>query len=338
METLVATDLITMPQATAERFMLLALHPTNFSMNPERLAWLDRELQALIPQMRWKGEDRQLILIGDVLSDRGPLDTVTLALIRHFSQQAPERIVRLASNHDHNVLGYLLDEESLMRPEFIPSMSRASEVACFNQQFGTLAAQYYEYLSCSKLLHFDTESQTLFAHAPITQAHLKSLEPFLKLVRDRVPHQLEREPLPVDNIEHPERVTHFVDKANQLYQEYVLMNQASYNEFVQDLPTAEACRESLRHYQQVIDPLLTGEDGFLWARNDLTKRISLPFLKAGVKTLVHGHDVQSASSPFSLRALGTRANADYVVANLEQNVRKGNYIPPDEDSVIFRLP
>ncbi len=337
-ETLVAADLIDMPKAQAQHYLGLANSPGNFSDHSLLLSILDKALQFVIPSIRWKGGDRQLILIGDVLSDRGPLDTVTLSVIEHISQQAPNAIVRMASNHDHNVLGYLLDEKSFLGTAFVSSMLRACDVATENKQFGDLAQKYFRYLLQSKLLHFDSETKTLFAHAPITEAQLKGLEPLLEAFQTRSPEQVKPQGFQVATVSGPKDVEHFVSQANLLYQEYVVAHLLVYRAFVQNQDDAEQKRAILKQYENCVEPVLSGEEGFLWVRGPLNQAESLPFSKAGVKTLVHGHDPQSAYSPFSLRKSGERAGRDYVVANLDQNVRKGNDVPPNEESVIFRIP
>jgi len=81
-----------------------------------------------------------------------------------------------------------------------------------------------------------------------------------------------------------------------------------------------------------VEPVLTTEDGFLWARNKLKHKKDMPFYQAGVKTLIHGHDLGSGlGSPYSVFKTKDK-KPGFSVATLDQEVRKG-VEEPDENAM-----
>jgi hypothetical protein len=349
-ETLVAADMVEMPREAAKKFVQLANDPANYSMEMEEFGPIYEELKQIVPQIKWKGGDRQLILIGDMLSDRGPLDTIILDLVKHLSHQAPNSIVRIASNHDHNVLTFLMTGGHDIAKEQVVSLTKACHLAVANQTQQGLVTDYFDYLGKSKLLHYDAVSKTLFSHAPISKTQLGQVRSLMTLGRRfRISPLAEGEeqeplPLPASLVKRPKELIRFVNGANQFYREYIEENRRIYcSHNAETEPEAKAEGEALLSKIQVmrnhIEPKLVEHDGFLWTRNTLDDEEELPFREAGVKTLVHGHDSQSAQgSMFSLLRQGAKKHPDFTVVNLDQTIRKGSVKSgPTEESPLFVL-
>lgn len=285
---------------------------------------LYQQFQPLFQKMEWTGKpNQQLILIGDALCDRGPLDQLTLDLVEHLTQDHPERIIRLASNHDYAVLQSLTQQHMNMdwlvggsmgralmiaeKPDWVqvhlaPSGKQQVELTIKPpEEFLSLARlteRYARYLRDSKLLHYRENSQTLFSHAPINQAELKSLEKTLNHYQY----------LPAE-ANQPFQIPPLLKSANSLWQDYVE------NAFKH------------RELSKVMHDMLIGQGltGFLWIRSKLDCLKDLPWKGQGVKALVHGHDQTSQESGFNMTkaAFNNPLDSPYVVVNLDQNTRKG---------------
>jgi hypothetical protein len=301
-ETLVAADLLTMPAEVARQFAHLASQPANFSPLTMELSHQASQLKQMVPFMKWKGgSDRKLILAGDVIGDRGPLDQVTLEIIHQLTRKQPDRIVRIGSNHDHNVLRYMTLGLDGMGGSFTTSMQNAYKIAMGPSQVKALREQYFDYLAHSKLMHYDPASKTLYTHAPVTKQHIKQLIELMKAKREQLGLNEVHE---YEAIHTPEDLLGFVDQVNRFYQHYIRQ-------------AAEQKRLDLD-----IESVLVGfdsADGFLWSRSPLRKEDDLPFRAQGVERLVHGHDQLSQDSPFSLDQ-GT--GGGYRIINLDQDTRK----------------
>lgn len=337
-ETLIAADLIEMSPSDARTFVFLAKSERNNSSDPEELALLCRDMKTIISGMKWKGGDRKLILMGDMLADRGPLDNITLDIVKHLSQQTPaENIVRIASNHDHTVLATLLKSRSYkMHSSCNRSISNALK---FKESDPKLYQEFVQnaldYLQASKLMYLDKENKILYTHAPISTKELRDLNSLIKLI---CKSKNQEEPPSLSRIKDLNGVGDFADRANAMYQEYVetcakvinAPNQAAIAEIKQRLFNVQTIYEQdcfRGESNEELRKVQGAKQGFLWARNELKEQSQLPFIQAGVETLVHGHDSQSAQqSPFSIlntapNIVGSNA-AHYTVINLDQNIRK----------------
>lgn len=324
-EMLVLADMVEMPAYAAKRFVELANQANDRKLDIKKLAQVERDLRRVVSTFRWTGGDRQLILMGDLLSDRGPLDSITMAIIRKLRNQAPDQITHLASNHDHNVLWKLMTDSMTTIPEQSTSMDRAIETADKNNDLDNLICRYFDHLSDSKLLYLDEKSKTLYAHAPISMKQLRDLQPLLGPDAPKI-----------DEIKDLDGVRRFVKAANRFYSDYVEQNREVFQErvtedFTKQMRTDISKDIALHERRQQVEAKLVGEDGFLWVRNLLDKKEDLPFHKAGVKALIHGHDLQTIeSSPFNLLK-GREKAPDFTVITLDQLVRKGEGEPSPED-------
>jgi hypothetical protein len=310
METLVVSDLVEMSEKTARELKELTHRLDDRSLSVRKMTKTELEIEELLPAIRWKGGDRQLFLIGDMLSDRGPSDRVILSLVKHLRRQVPpDSIVSFASNHDHNVLTYLMtEEEGLVRGQAV-SMTRAIEVAKNTGRLPQLEQDYADYLAHSKLLYLDKASKTLISHAPISQTELRRLH---DLLPKATPHP--------DDIKDLNGVSDFVDAANQFYQDYVLLNWQMGSEGLHG-----EWKDVLAKRREQVEPVLAdGIKGFLWVRRILKYKHQLPFYNAGLNTFLHGHDMRSQDSPFSPYYIGPlQTKGGYPVITLDNTIRKG---------------
>lgn len=267
-------------------------------------------LAALIPSIQWTGGDRRLILIGDVLSDRGPLDTVTLDIIDQLTQDHPERMTRIASNHDHVVLRYLLtkndDGHRMRRYDTQYSLQRAYALAEATGTLPQLYAKYERYLSQSNLMHYTPQDKTLYVHAPVTIDDYKNLVKDLGAESALPPGssgiyrygQINGQNLP-----------QLINGLNSAYQRFV------HNAF-QTGQVPKGVDDAFERF--VFDPRTTLEEPSL-----------LLFKDKGVETMVHGHHPKTG--PFEMTQGGyQRKPGQYGVANLDQNVDKIGRIGADE--------
>jgi hypothetical protein len=130
-ETLLAANLIAMPPETAKALLALVQDEKGITGTVAERQALYAQVKALIPQMQWVGGNRQLLLIGDVLADRGPFDNITLDIIEYLTKDHPERLIRLASNHDHEALKHLGGAVGI-NPDQSGSMRWAYDIANAN--------------------------------------------------------------------------------------------------------------------------------------------------------------------------------------------------------------
>jgi len=327
LETLVICDLVTLPFNSAQACATLLEPLNNRKLNLKEQRKIYESLQKVVHSMHWKGDNRTLILLGDVLSDRGPLDMITLDLLLHLKKQASEGLIWNASNHDHNVLTSFSKTQSYILYSQIPSLIRAIKLAKY---MGTetqkhFLKQCFSYLSQSRLLYFDQENMTLFSHAPIGNEQLKMLKPFLK----------PGTPDP-DKITTSADIQCYVDAMNRFYRDYVKhqyrMLKKSFWKTEPDQPELYKSKKSrLANRQAQVEPQLTRVNhptdtakgsGFLWTRKILQHLKELPFHQAGVKTLVYGHtqEIPGKLSPFSINHPNKRE--DYTLIPLDQDCRK----------------
>jgi len=292
-ETLIATGLVNMPAPQVKRFTEL----THQALDKQRV----KELQALIPSMQWQA-GRQLILMGDIIGDRGPIDTLTLDIIEHLRKDHPDRIINIASNHDHGAFDYWMTGQPVMFPAHQASMMRALILA---EDKNALREKYARFLSHTKLMHYQPETQALYVHTPLKADTMKSL--FSALQQAGLWH------VPYEQMS-AKHLPDFVETANRFYRDYLV--------------------SAMQHGQGnwVAEKFFSEhKDGFLWVRSRLSNTKKLPFYQQGVRFLVHGHDQKSQYSGYSIFN-GVRP--DYNVVNLDQEVRKG-YMPCAETSPLF---
>lgn len=328
-ETLVAADMIRMPEEAAIRFVQLASHPWNYSPDPKQLDQIYSKLQPVVDSMEWTGKDRQFTLIGDVLSDRGPFDQITMHMVHDLAQKHRGRIVPIVGNHEHNVLrtgkpGYFpIVEESAN------SLIAAQRLAAEMNDWKGLYERYADYLTKSKVMHYDRESKTLYVHAPI---HRENAEQLIAWLQKQEALKMQRETPGKDagasaegkTTDHdgPARIIKNYDeiKTEEDLEGLIEVANQKYGEYVRDvLETGQLDPE----LEKVLVDTKGGGQGFFWRRSRLDSEADLPFKQCGVKRLVHGHDLRSQDSPFSIEKDPAGA---YTLVNLDQEARKSEHM------------
>jgi hypothetical protein len=312
-ETLGMANMMQMPTEVAQRFVELANHPDNYSDHPRKLAALSKELHKLVPAMKWTGGDRTLVLIGDVIGDRGPFDQITQSIIEHLTRDNPGRIVRIAGNHEHNVLRHMIYKLNGIDDSCTPSLARSYAIAGSSlPQELELKEQYGRYIGKTQLLHYDPKSKTLYTHAPIHKDNAQQLIAWLQSKSEA--YGLGKV-LNYEEMKTEQDMSRFVKQANRAYQQYVAK---AIKSGALDLKTEEM--------------LITANDGhgFLWRRSKLDREADLPFKECGVKRIVHGHDNLSQESPFGVEK---NPSSGYQVVNLDQDARKYDAVKTFGDDV-----
>lgn len=330
-ETLVVTGLASMPKESAQRYLELSQQLEDLvSNNPhfdeallepekkgpfkkildkiykpeeiveltplEKARQLQEEIIGTIKTMSWTGkEEQKLILIGDVIADRGISDRITLELLSHVSKQTPERIIRLASNHDQAGLHFLLTGETSINHQ--ESQTRAFQLTK-REDYDALGELYLEHLSQLKLMHFEPETKTLYTHAPITKDNILALIDNLK-TENLLDINFSYHDISSENI------LEFVEAANLFYKEVVTF----------------PIKNGLNVIDDIADKTLNDDQrGFLWSRSNLPAIEELPLYTKGVNILVHGHDSSSIQgSPYSV---DQSKDSGFGIACLDGDVRK----------------
>jgi hypothetical protein len=344
-ETLISSGFATMPKESAEKFVslsqkfeeLITDNPYLENYSPqeapksafERLMermfktapkecptaisqakQLETELLGVVKTMRWTGDSGQkLILIGDIIGDRGISDTLTLSVLSHLSQDNSDRFIRIASNHDHCAATYLLNGERTMNRD--ESQQRALMITSNPSELKDL---YLSHLNQLKLLHYDKNSQTLYSHAPITPGNIEALIDNLKK-EELIDPDFAYEDINKDTI------GAFVEIANYFYKETISFP------FQNGLSMLDPVAE---------ETFNNPDDGFLWQRCHYTESEDLPLNGQGVQTLVHGHDSGSGKdSPFSIDRKTNATQNSTKIVNLDNTVRKAPGYKTTEDCRLF---
>ena len=168
-ENLVLSEMAYLSQADLDTMYLITENGNsngNYT-NPDKM----KELSGILSRVEWTGGNREFKLVGDVLSDRNGNDWVMVKYINELRRKGAN-ITTLSGNHDHNaflpnngVLGGRLHGQA-------DSMFNARESAGFQSQADYFAdpviqKEYLEYAKNLKVFDYNTETQTLTAHAPI---------------------------------------------------------------------------------------------------------------------------------------------------------------------------
>lgn len=337
-ETLITAGLATMPSDKAERFVKISGEFEDLvAKNPhlseptvrERAKEMHTQLSELLEAVTWiGGEDRELILLGDLLADRGVTDTLTLQLLNRLSRENPERFIKLTSNHDHCAIHYLLTGEihqsmlSKTPVSFAESQVRAFKLSDNQDQ---LRGAYLEHIASLKLMHYDRDSKSLYAHAPIKPENIRflinELKEFNYLGKD-----FEYEHVNSDTIQD------FVELANQFYKDSVLF------------PFEYNLKSLNPRVEQLIN---TDPEGLVWPRTKYQKINELPTLNGAVEIMIHGHASNSRhSSPFSIDFINDKnspiledlSDILFSVICLDNEVRKTpGKKTPESNSYLFMI-
>ena len=330
-ETLVMTNLVEMPFETAQTFVTLT-DKLDQKQSIEGAHVIKAALEKLIPHMKWIGGKRQLILMGDTLSDRGPLDSLTMDIIQYLRKQAknPEAIIVLASNHDHHALNFIRTGENYLPDLLCRSLLNDMALAATSKDTESMPKlwhKYYDYLKQTKLLYLDAD-KTLYTHARVTDAHIQKLTTLLRDCPQKLPSLVnltEKWTL--------EKVKIFIGKANSLYQKHVKdeMEQCDCPEW----PKQPAWKVKLEQFLVGDKQSNKTRPGFLWTRKPYEEKAELPFSDSSLKALVHGHAYDGKDCVKILHG-EPLSQGHYSVFNLDQQVRKGSLpILETRESILF---
>lgn len=271
-----------------------------FLKKPENIKLVEQsltQLEPLIKKMNWVDDSRQLVLIGDIVGDRGPLDIITLKVLKQLSKDKPDRIVTLFGNHDNAALDFIINPNNLDKIDTSPCDSLLSSNSFFtktNRNKQELLDDYTWFLSRSKLAFYDKETQTLFSHAPITQ---QNVEEVLELLHKN--KWLKQTPQQIMQSCDPDKVASVCDTLN-----------AAFSAVVQN---KQVLTKNSPFYN------------FIWQRdNKLDDYADLPFFNKGVKALVHGHTTKTEGSKFIIDE--PKKDAAFTIVGLDNDCRKSAYL------------
>jgi hypothetical protein len=170
---------------------------------------IHNELLGLIKGIKWIGDNRKLILLGDLIADRGHSDWLIMALLELIPEA---NLVRLASNHGH--MAFNAEWRKRSDNKIFASLERAQMV-----QSDPLP-DYQEYLSKAKLFYYNKDERLLFMHAPATH---EQVQPLFELVTKRELGQS----CFCNSTKTPGQIADFVELANNFYCQYVSSGQVN---------------------------------------------------------------------------------------------------------------
>ncbi|MCA9800091.1 MAG: metallophosphoesterase [Cyanobacteria bacterium HKST-UBA04] len=369
-ETLLAADFIEAPPEAFKQFRKAHEALVNVIFNQEgnrRLSAQQRELSrycfegnrktqlfeayqkvlAAMSAFEWKGKDRQLVLAGDVVNDRGALDLLTIALIRQLteSDRFADRIVTVVGNHDHDLF---VNQMSLGSFSQIPTLShrasflRSRSLDPFVNQESQQAA-FRWYLSRSRLLWYEPKTQTLVTHAPASPEEFRLLQNLLV-------HKGRCLPGPLAS---PEQLQTLADEANAFYCQYMETSFDRLRTFMQEQAVKTGHEDTPVEGVLIFDTVERDERAepilgrFLDAHCDLKHSYELPFCGQAVATYVHGHTDSSKASRYEARYVPgvddtwvglDQPEGNYTVVNLNQRNRKRLVSNQHETSSLFVIP
>ncbi|MBI2989796.1 MAG: hypothetical protein HYY51_01220 [Candidatus Magasanikbacteria bacterium] len=139
----------------------------------------------LLDTLQWiAGEGKQLVFIGDMVSDRGLSDALTFKILSKLRANLDSDIRVLASNHDLNVLfnwsGLGGIDTSGAEDEQI-SMFRATSLLDDKAEF---QLRYMDHVRSLSLIEYDRASGVFFAHGPIVETQVQKLKSAVAFTED----------------------------------------------------------------------------------------------------------------------------------------------------------
>jgi len=310
LQTLITGGRVTMPETSARKFAELYEQAIKICENEDGtrdfIPYINKDpktktLYGIISQMKteiqtleWKASAKPVVFIGDLISDRGLSDSLTIAIFNRLKTSAGDNVRILASNHD---LNFIVEEFQKSIAEesraFLPFDQSASSLRVpegrDSTEFRQMLCDYYKNID---LFLYNQETNTFFSHAPVDKKLIKKLATRIGLS------------VPVIGADIP----NFVAKANQWFQESII--------------TKFANRENISAEDALL--CLDGENGLIWNRSGYENSDELPFGTEPV-TYVHGHDSESETqSPYSVdNPKRDRSSSNPRVVNLDNKYRRG---------------
>lgn len=125
------------------------------------------ELKEIMSEVVWIGGDRKLLMLGDVLGDRGVSDYLTMTLIESLRNQAKlagnnNPIEIIASNHDLGIIGVDPNIGQYSAP------NNSYGTSFLLESIDDIENKYSEYFYQLKMFHYDTNTDSFFAHSRIS--------------------------------------------------------------------------------------------------------------------------------------------------------------------------
>ncbi|MCA9842642.1 MAG: hypothetical protein KC475_11030 [Cyanobacteria bacterium HKST-UBA03] len=299
--------------------------------------------------IRWTDENRQLLLLGDVIADRGPLDYVTMGLIRAINRtdddgsvddhtNYKDRIAYLTGNHDHGVYQYytfgespLLGEANHQENRYRSLVNSLKLMQDDPGRWDDLKKQYQQFLGHAKVMLYNPDEKTLYVHAPVRRQEMNGLVDMVCNYAQTFNFTRWK----YNEIIHNVAMNQFVDDANELYHFHI--------NYGFEHPQAELVLEdeNLKAADQVFQD-------FFWVRTFADSQAFLPFYEPSISRqlvcrLVHGHTNDTVMSQYSnLRPgrgqgdLGGSVDPNFAIYSLNNAVRyEWGQTEFDTPSVLF---
>jgi len=164
----------------------------------------------------YTGGSKTVVHLGDLFSDRGPCDHLILALLKKIKARAGEKFVILASNH-----GPFLEDLGYKNLNYYDQTRSARVSLKFDPDYIPKLGDFL--VKNTQLFYFDKGTNTFFTHCPITREDLgKFVDQANKVIADPTkygldPSQFNFGPLEIPQNDDPEKISQFVERANQYY-------------------------------------------------------------------------------------------------------------------------
>ena len=179
--------------------------PVSFTEVKEACELIDKYFE-------YTGGSKTVVHLGDLFVDRGACDHFMLALLKKIKEQAGEKFVILASNHGPFLDNLEHDEEQ----------TRSAYVSLkFDPDYIRKLRNFL--VGSTQLFYFDKRTNTFFTHCPITRENLKDFVEKANQVIANLgqygldPRLHDLEPLEIPQNDDPEKISQFVERANQYY-------------------------------------------------------------------------------------------------------------------------
>jgi len=232
-----------------------------------------------------RGQEKKLVLIGDLISDRGVSDTLVLHLLKKIREK--NQPVVMASNHDmepfFRAFKYGYSPEAKQRASFY--RARVVDMDRLNKEL----REHYKGMT---LFYYDKEKKLFFSHAPITKELMAELKESCEYT---------------GALDTPEEMTTFVEKANAWFANII---SDSVDETFHLTP--ESRGKQFHLLREIV-----------WNREGLMQKEEVPFPQNVVKGYIHGHDSDSKSGQLRPEdGQKQKDSPDPVVYNLDNTHRK----------------
>lgn len=328
LETAIMAGLITMPEKEATLFQqeyatLLSLGRQMGIITQTEFKTQEQKVIKALEAVRWSGEQRQYVLIGDTINDRGLSDKLVMKLIEKI-RATGGNITILASNHDLDVV---IEYISMLEPTIPPktiiptqklSRYRSYEYKNAEEMRKNIEQEYLSYIKNQKLLLYNEENKTLFSHALITQEQIKTIRNHIRFTEEITEHNIKE----------------FIRQVNNWYS-----------------TTIENLGDHTKPLSERIDiASIELIRTVVWSRNEprimatqggYASQTELPLFGIAQR-FVHGHDQYAdTASPYNIVQEDNYQGdtTEYRIINIDTDVRKGlnNETYEPEETVIYAV-